>query len=116
MRTLGLQAIQAKKFKVTTDSKHSKPVAPNLIKQDVHAAAPNQKWTSDITYVWTDEGWLYLAVVMDLSSRAIVGWAMNRRMTQHLVCDALIMALFRRGFPKATIIHSDRGSQYCSQR
>ena len=116
MRTLGLKAIQAKKFKVTTDSNHSKPVAPDLIKQDFHAGAPNQKWTSDITYVWTDEGWLYLAVVMDLYSRAIVGWAMNRRMTQQLVCDALTMALFRRRFPKATIIHSDRGSQYCSQR
>lgn len=115
MRTLGLKAIQAKKFKVTTDSNHSKPVAPDLLEQDFSAAAPNQKWTSDITYVWTDEGWLYLAVVMDLYSRAIVGWAMNRRMTQHLVCDALTMALFRRGFPQNTIIHSDRGSQYCSR-
>ncbi len=114
MRTLGLQAIQAKKFKVTTDSKHSKPVAPDLLKQDFSAAAVNQKWTSDITYVWTNEGWLYLAVVMDLYSRALVGWAMNRRMTHHLVCDALTMALFRRRFPKNTIIHSDRGSQYCS--
>ena len=116
MRALGLEAIQAKKFKVTTDSTHAKPVAPDLIEQDFRAAAPNQKWTSDITYVWTDEGWLYLAVVMDLYSRAIVGWSMNRRMTQHLVCDALTMALFRRRFPKGTIIHSDRGSQYCSQR
>ena len=116
MRILGLQAIQTKKFKVTTDSTHSNPVAPDLLEQDFRAAAPNQKWTSDITYVWTDEGWLYLAVVMDLYSRAIVGWSMNRRMTQQLVCDALTMALFRRGFPKNTIIHSDRGSQYCSQR
>lgn len=116
MHILGLKAIQAKKFKVTTDSHHSKPAAPDLLEQDFCAAAPNQKWTSDITYVWTDEGWLYLAVVMDLYSRAIVGWSMNRRMTQQLVCDALIMALFRRGFPKNTIIHSDRGSQYCSQR
>jgi putative transposase len=116
MRALGLEAIQAKKFKVTTDATHAKPVAPDLIEQDFRAAAPNQKWTSDITYVWTDEGWLYLAVVMDLYSRAIVGWSMNRRMTQHLVCAALTMALFRRGFPKGTIIHSDRGSQYCSKR
>ena len=104
------------KFKVTTDSKHSKPVTPDLLEQDFSAAAPNQKWTSDITYVWTNEGWLYLAVVMDLYSRAIVGWAMNRRMTQPLVYDALTMALFRRGFPKSTIIHSDRGGQYCSHR
>jgi len=116
MRAQGLKAIQAKKFKVTTDSNHSKPVAADLIEQDFSAAAPNQKWTSDISYVWTDEGWLYLAVVMDLYSRAIVGWSMNRRMTQQLVCDALTMALFRRGFPKGTIIHSDRGSQYCSKR
>ncbi len=116
MRVLGLKAIQAKKFKVTTDSNHSRPVAPDLIEQDFSAAAPNQKWVSDITYVWTDEGWLYLAVVMDLYSRAIVGWSMNRRMTQQLVCDALSMALFRRHFPKGTIIHSDRGSQYCSKR
>ena len=116
MQTLGLKAIQAKKFKVTTDSNHSKPVAPDLMEQDFSAEAPNQKWTSDISYVWTDEGWLYLAVVMDLYSRAIVGWSMNRRMTQQLVCDALTMALFRRSFPKGTIIHSDRGSQYCSKR
>ncbi len=66
--------------------------------------------------MWTDERWLYLAVVMDLYSRTIVGWAMNRRMTQQLVCDALTMAVFRRGFPKGTILHSDRGSQYCSKR
>lgn len=116
MCALGLKAIQAKKFKVTTDSTHSNPVAPDLLKQDFRAEAPNQKWTSDITYVWTDEGWLYLAVVMDLYSRAIVGWAMNRWMTQQLVCDALSMALLRRGFPKETLLRSDRGSQYCSQR
>ncbi len=116
MQALGLKAIQAKKFKATTNSKHSNPVAPDLLEQDFRAEAPNQKWTSDITYVWTHEGWLYLAVVMDLYSRAIVGWSMNQRMTQQLVCDALSMALFRRGFPKGTILHSDRGSQYCSTR
>ena len=116
MRALGLKAIQAKKFKATTDSKHSNPVAPDLLEQDFRAEAPNQKWTSDITYVWTNEGWLYLAGVMDLYSRAIVGWSMNRRMTQHLVCDALNLALFRRGFPQGLILHSDRGSQYCSKR
>jgi transposase InsO family protein len=66
--------------------------------------------------VWTDEGWLYLAVVMDLYSRAVVGWSMNRRMTQQLIADALTMALFRRAFPKGTIIHSDRGNQYCAPR
>jgi len=115
MRILGLRGIQARKFKVTTEANHSKPVAADLIEQDFSATAPNQKWTSDITYCWTDQGWLYLAVVMDLYSRAIVGWSMDRRMTQQLVCDVLTMALFRRGFPKGTIIHSDRGSQYCSR-
>ncbi len=114
MQTQGLRAIQCKKFKVTTDSNHDKAVAEDLIEQDFTALSPNEKWVSDITYVWTDEGWLYLAVVMDLYSRAVIGWSMNRRMTQQLVIDALTMALFRRGFPKGTIIHSDRGSQYCS--
>lgn len=114
MKKLGLRGIQAKKFKVTTDSNHAKPVAPDLLEQDFTATAPNQKWVSDITYLWTDEGWLYLAVVMDLYSRAVVGWAMEKRMTQQLVIDALTMALFRRGFPRSTIIHSDRGSQYCA--
>lgn len=116
MRVLGMQAIQCRKFKVTTDSNHTKPVAEDLLEQNFTATAANEKWVSDITYVWTDEGWLYLAVVMDLYSRAIVGWSMNRRMTQQLVADALTMALFRRAFPKGTIIHSDRGSQYCATR
>lgn len=116
LQVLELKACQARKFKVTTDSEHDKLIAPDLLCQDFTAMRPNQKWVSDITYVWTREGWLYLAVVMDLNSRAIVGWSMSRRMTQHLVCDALTMALFRRGFPKGGIIHSDRGSQYCSKR
>ena len=114
MQVQGLRAVQSKKFKVTTDSNHDKPVAEDLIEQDFTASRPNEKWVSDISYVWTDEGWLYLAVVMDLYSRAVIGWSMKRRMTQQLVIDALTMALFRRGFPKGTIIHSDRGSQYCS--
>ncbi len=116
MRHMGLRAVQARKFKVTTDSNHDKPVAPDLIEQDFSAQAPNQKWVSDISYIWTTQGWLYLAVVMDLYSRAMIGWSMNARMTQQLVCDALTMALFRRGFPKSVIVHSDRGSQYCSKR
>lgn len=116
MQILGLQAVQTKKFKVTTDSEHDKPVAANLLQQDFTAEEPNQKWVSDITYIWTREGWLYLAVVMDLYSRIIIGWSMNKRMTQQLVCDALTMAMFRRGFPRDVIIHSDRGSQYCSKR
>ena len=115
MQKLGLKGIQAKKFKRTTDSDHDKPAAPDLIEQDFTALAANQKWVSDLTYIWTDEGWLYLAVIMDLYSRAIIGWSMGKRMTQQLMCDALTMALFRRGFPKGVIIHSDRGSQYCSK-
>jgi transposase InsO family protein len=116
MRSLGLRALQSRKFKVTTDSNHDMPVAKDLINQDFSASAANEKWCGDITYIWTDEGWLYLAVMMDLYSRMIVGWSMQKRMKQDLVCDALSMALFRRQFPKDTIVHSDRGSQYCSNR
>ena len=116
MKAMGLQAVAAKKFKVTTDTRHTLPVAPNLLNQDFSAQAPNQRWVSDISYIWTHEGWLYLAVVMDLYSRTVIGWSMHRRMTQQLVCDALLMALWRRGFPKGTLIHSDRGSQYCAHR
>lgn len=116
MQVLGLKARQAKKFKATTDSEHSLPVAPDRLQQNFTTCAPNRKWVSDITYVWTRQGWLYLAVVIDLYSRAVVGWAMAPRMTQELVCNALMMALFRRGFPKGVIVHSDRGSQYCSKR
>lgn len=104
----------AKKFKVTTDSDHRLPIADNLLERDFSATAPNQKWVQDITYLWTSEGWLYLAVVIDLYSRAVVGWSMNKRMKASLVTDALTMAMFRRGMPKGVIIHSDRGSQYCS--
>ena len=114
MKAKGLRAKAAKKYKATTNSKHSLPVAPNLLEQDFEAAAPDQKWVSDITYVWTDEGWLYLAVVLDLFSRKVLGWAMAARMTATLVCDALTMALWRRKRPKGVIVHSDRGSQYCS--
>ena len=113
-RRQGLRAKAAKKFKATTNSDHSLPVAPNLLKQDFMAAAPCQKWVTDITYLWTDEGWLYLATVIDLYSRRVVGWAMSERMTAQLVCDALQMALWRRHKPRGVIVHSDRGSQYCS--
>jgi transposase InsO family protein len=114
MRRQGLRAKAAKKFKVTTDSKHDLPVAPNRLNRDFSADAPNQKWVSDITYLWTDEGCLYLAVIIDLYSRAVIGWSLSNRMTRQLVCDALMMALWRRGFPKGVLVHSDRGSQYCS--
>jgi len=114
MRTEQLRAKAAKKYKATTNSNHRLPVAPNLLEQDFTATAPNQKWVSDITYVATDEGWLYLAVVLDLYSRLVVGWAMAERMTARLVCEALTMALWRRKKPTGVIVHSDRGSQYCS--
>lgn len=114
MRRQNLVPKAARKFKVTTNSDHKLPVAPNLLEQDFSASAPNQKWAGDITYLMTSEGWLYLAVVIDLYSRAVVGWSMSTRMTTDLVCDALRMALFRRGMPRGVIVHSDRGSQYCS--
>lgn len=114
MRTEQLRAKAAKKYKATTNSNHGLPVAPNLLEQDFTATTPNQKWVSDITYIATDEGWLYLAVVLDLYSRLVVGWAMAERMTAKLVCDALHMALWRRKRPTGVIVHSDRGSQYCS--
>jgi len=114
MSSEGLRAKAARKYKATTNSNHTLPVAPNLLEQDFSAAAPNQKWVSDITYIATAEGWLYLAAVVDLYSRLVVGWAMSERMTAKLVCDALQMALWRRKRPCGVIVHSDRGSQYCS--
>jgi len=110
-----LRAKAARKWKATTNSKHNLPVAPNLLNQDFNATAPNQKWVGDITYLWTDEGWLYLAVVIDLYSRTAVGWAMSERMTAGLVCNALTQALWKRKMPRGVIVHSDRGSQYCSK-
>ena len=114
MRVGALRAKAARKYKATTNSNHNLPVAPNLLEQDFSAQTPNQKWVSDITYIWTGEGWLYLAVVLDLYSRLVVGWAMGERMTASLVCEALTMALWRRKMPTGVIVHSDRGSQYCS--
>lgn len=114
MKQLVLHAKAKKKFKVTTDSKHNLPVAANLLNRDFTATVPNQKWVGDISYVWTDEGWMYLAVVIDLYSRAVIGWSIQSTMSRQLVCDALMMALWRRGFPRGVLFHSDRGSQYCS--
>ena len=114
MKRQHLRAKAAKKFKATTNSKHNLAVAPNLLQQDFSAAAPNRKWVGDITYLWTEEGWLYLAVVIDRYSRLVVGWAIAERMTAELPIQALKMALWRRRIPKGVIVHSDRGSQYCS--
>ena len=110
----GIKARTKRKFKATTDSNHSLPVAPNLLGRQFAVGVPNRVWTSDITYIATDEGWLYLAAVMDLFSRQIVGWSMQPRMKKELVIDALRMAWFRRHPDKGLIFHSDRGSQYCS--
>jgi putative transposase len=114
MQLNGWRAKAARKYKATTNSNHKLPVAPNLLQQNFEASKPDEKYVSDITYIWTDEGWLYLAVVMDLYSRMVVGWALSERMTSALVIDALRMALWRRKMPHGVIVHSDRGSQYCS--
>jgi len=114
MRENGIRARHKRRYKATTDSKHSLPIAPNLLARDFQPAAPNQAWSADLTYVWTDEGWLYLAVVMDLFNREIVGWSLKPRMTVDIVTDALTMAWFRRRPAPGLIHHSDRGSQYAS--
>jgi len=112
MRAGGIRAKQKRKFKATTDSRHSHPVAPNLLARDFEASAPNQKWVADITYIPTREGWLYLAAILDLHSRYVVGWSMDGRMNRRLVLDALHMAVGRRRPGPGLLHHSDRGSQY----
>ena len=115
MRQAGMRAKTVRKFKVTTHSKHPHPVAANLLAQDFTASQSNQRWVSDITYIPIRKGWLYLAVVLDLCSRAIVGWAMHRRMTTQRVADALTMALWQQRIVKGLLLHSDQGCQYaCS--
>ena len=116
MREHGIQAKCKRKFvPVTTDSAHDQPVAGNLLDRRFTADAPNRKWTADITYVFTDEGWLYLAGVMDLYSRKIVGWAMADHMRTDLVADALTMAIAHRRPGEELLHHSDRGVQYASE-
>ena len=110
----GMKARQKTRFKKTTDSDHGGPVAPNVLDQNFATDAPNQKWGVDISYVWTTEGWLYLAIVVDLFSRKIVGWAMSDRMKRGLAMAALQRAITLRRPPPGLIHHSDRGSQYCS--
>jgi putative transposase len=114
MRENGLKARQKRRFKRTTDSHHAFPVAPNLLDQDFSAERPNEKWGADISYVWTGEGWLYLAVVLDLFARRVVGWAVGDRLHKELALDALWKALAIRRPSGGLIHHSDRGSQYCS--
>lgn len=116
MQALGLRALAKRKFKVTTDPSHTNPVYKNILDRQFDTTGVNQKWAGDITYIRTAEGWLYLAVVLDLHSRAVIGWSMSKRMKAALVCDALLMALRNKGFPQGVIIHSDRGTQYCSKQ
>ena len=114
MRENGWKSKVVKKYKATTNSNHSFPVSENQLNREFTSDRPNQKWVSDITYVPTDEGWLYVAGILDLYGREVVGWAMGERMTKELVLDALRQAKVRRGNPKGVLAHSDRGSQYCS--
>ena len=112
MRDLCLRAKMRRRYKVTTDSAHSYPVAVNILDRNFTVNSPNRVWAADISYIWTDNGWLYLAVIMDLYSRQIVGWAVDNRMKKQLTLDALAMAYFRRK-PRAGLLHhSDMGRQY----
>lgn len=114
MRESNIKPVWKRKFVSTTDSKHDLPVAENILNRQFNPPAPNQAWTSDITYVRTRTGWLYLAVVMDLYSRKIIGWAMSPTMPTDLVCRALQMAIGQRRLTVGLLLHSDRGSQYAS--
>ncbi len=114
-RKLGLYCKQKRKFKATTDSKHKLPVAENMLKQQFKVYEPNTVWVSDITYVPTDEGWLYLAGHKDLFNREIVGYAMGERLTRNLISQSLLRAVATKRPVKGLLHHSDRGSQYCSQ-
>ncbi|AZT17304.1 IS3 family transposase [Salmonella enterica subsp. enterica serovar Stanleyville] len=114
LRRQGLRAKASRRFRPVSYRKHDLPVSENLLKQDFYASGPNQKWVGDITYLRTGEGWLYLAVIIDLWSRSVIGWSMSSRMTAQLACDALQMALWRRKCLENVIVHTDRGGQYCS--
>ena len=114
MRQNGLRAKHRRKYRATTNSKHSHPVAPNLLERRFKVSKPNEVWVSDITYIWTGEGWLYLATVMDLYARRIVGWAVRSRLTKELAMAALSQAIALRNPKPGLIHHSDRGSQYAS--
>ena len=115
MREADVRARYRKKYKVTTDSNHKKPIFENVLERQFTAARPDQAYVSDITYVWTQEGWLYLTVFIDLFSRRVVGWSMSSRMKTKAVTDALRMALWRRHPEAGLVVHSDRGSQYASK-
>lgn len=114
MQELGISAQTRRRFRVTTDSDHTYPVADNLLNREFDVPSPNTVWASDITYLWTDQGWMYLAVVIDLFSRRVIGWSMQNHLRAQLVLDALTMALGQRGLGAAPLHHSDQGVQYSS--
>lgn len=114
MQESGIWARVRRRFRHTTDSNHKLPVAPNLLEQDFTATAPNQAWVGDITYIWTAEGWAYLAVLLDLYSRRVVGWALRKSLSREVALSALAHALTCRRPPPGLVHHTDRGSQYAS--
>jgi putative transposase len=114
MRDNGIQVVRTRKYKATTDSNHRFNIAPNLLDRNFHADHPNQKWAGDISYIWTREGWLYLAVMIDLHSRRVISWAVSNRLKKDLALQTLNRAVALRNPPLGCIHHTDRGSQYCS--
>jgi transposase InsO family protein len=114
MRKHGIRSKVRRKYKATTDSNHPLPVAPNRVRRDFTAPAPNRLWVTDITYLWTDEGWLYLSAIVDVFTRKVVGWAMKDRLTLPLVTEALEMAIRRQRPQSGLVHHSDRGCQYAA--
>ena len=115
LRDMGLVGLPARRFRHTTDSTHGRPVAPNVLARHVEADQPNQRWTTDITFIWTWEGWLYLAVVLDLYARRVVGWAVQPHLRTELALEALQLALGRRVPAPGLVHHSDRGCQYAAE-
>ena len=115
MKSLGLKTVQRQAYKVSTKRRYSDTVADNLLNQNFNPVAPNQVWAGDVTYLKTDEGWMYLAIVMDLYSRHIVGWHLSKRMPRDLVNKALMKAYNLRQSLRGIVFHCDRGSQYTSK-
>jgi transposase InsO family protein len=114
MKKANISSVVKKKWKATTNSKHSLPIARNLLEQNFHTYKIDEVWTSDITYIWTQEGWLYLCVILDIYSRKVIGWSMDKSMKQELVLKAIKQAIGRRGSNTGIIFHSDRGVQYAA--
>lgn len=114
MKQNDIRVVRPRKYRATTNNNHRLNISPNLLDRDFSASGPNQRWAGDISYIWTREGWLYLAVLIDLYSRRVIGWAVSNRMKKDLAIRALDMAINLRQLPPGCIHHTDRGSQYCS--